>query len=373
MNAPRAPRRKAADPGPIWLCGPTWPLTRFQERPKFRGGLYRIAPDTYAWMVPNGSWGETNLGLIDCAGSSVMVDTGWDLRCTQEMLEACAEITTESPIELVINTHADGDHCWGNQLFADRPILATHACIRQMALTPPLALRALYHGCACLRHVPLAGIDQFGHYMREMLRPYDFADVRITPASQGFSQRETLQVRGVEIEVLEVGPGHTDGDAIVHLPSRRVAFAGDILFVGVTPVMWAGPIEQLEESLHVLLGLDVDVIVPGHGPLANRRHVQHMLDYWRFVHQALSRRFTQGMSATEAARDVLLSEAFQEGPWAQWDSPERLVSSAHTLYRQWGAPPSALPGKLAQMNLMRHQARVAFNLPHATPRVMRHP
>lgn len=353
-----------------WLCGPNATLTRFGEPAKYAGGLYRVATDTYAWLVPNGSWGETNLGLIDCGGTSVMIDTGWDLRCTREMLDACAGITSRSPIGQVINTHADGDHCWGNQLFEGQPILATHACIHQMHHLQPRALSALYHGSGILRHLPVAGLDHFGHYMREMLRPYAFGGITITDPTEGFSVQKTLCIKGVDIVVTEVGPGHTNGDAVVHLPDRRVAYAGDILFVGVTPVMWAGPIENLITALTFLKQLDVDVIVPGHGPLATAADVQDMIDYWHFVHDAIQTYFRQGMPAERAAREVVCGAAFRQRPWAQWDSPERLVTSASTLYRQWGAPASHLPGKLAQMDLLRRQAALAFDLPHATPQAM---
>lgn len=369
MNTPTA-RPQAQG---VYQGGPSSHLTRFGEPALYRCGLYELAADTYAWLVPNGSWGETNLGLIDCGGTSVMIDTGWDLRCTREMLRTCEAITERSPIEMVINTHADGDHCWGNQLFKDRPIIATHACIHQMHHMQPRALQALSHGSAILRHLPLGGIDRFGHYMHEMFRPYDFSGISITNPNQGFSAQKTLDVKGTEIVITEVGPGHTDGDAVVHVPARRVAYAGDILFVGVTPVMWAGPIEQLVAGLRFLQQLDVDVIVPGHGPLATATQVQDMLDYWHFVHEAVHHRFRQGMHPAQAARDVIFSAAFQQAPWARWDSPERLLTSAHTLYRQWGAPARNLPGKLGTMNLMRQQADLAFALPHATPRAVRHP
>jgi glyoxylase-like metal-dependent hydrolase (beta-lactamase superfamily II) len=46
------------------------------------------------------------------------------------MLSFVADLVTQAPIDVVINTHADGDHCWGNQLFAGHEIVATHACIR---------------------------------------------------------------------------------------------------------------------------------------------------------------------------------------------------------------------------------------------------
>lgn len=357
---------------PTWLSGPGRALTRFGEAPTFTEGLYRIAPHTYAWMVPNGSWGETNIGLIDCGGASVLVDTCWDLRYTREMLAGVADITSASPIEAVINTHADGDHCWGNQLFQDRPIYATQACIHQMHHLHPRSLSALKHGGALMRCVPLAGIQQFGHYMHEMFKPYDFGGITITNPNEGFSRHKALSIHGVDIVITEVGPGHTDGDAIVHVPSRRVVYAGDILFVGVTPVMWSGPIEPLIAGLTLLQSLDVDVIVPGHGPLATAVDVQAVIDYWHFVHEALHRRFQQGMSPARAAREVILSEDFARHPWAQWDSPERLLTSAHALYRHWGARLRSLPGKLGVMDLMRQQAMLAFSLPQASPRVMRH-
>lgn len=365
MNTPRRM------PESTWLAGPNWSRTRFGEIPTYQGGLHRIAPDTYAWLVPNGSWGETNLGLIDCGGASVMIDTGWDLHCTREMLDTCAELTRRSPIDTVINTHADGDHCWGNQLFKDRPIIATHACIHQMHHMQPRSLHALCQGGALLRHIPVGGIGKFGHCMREMFRPYDFRPVVITDPNQGFSVQKNLTVNGVDIVITEVGPGHTDGDAVVYVPSRRVAYAGDILFVGVTPVMWSGPIEKLIAGLEFLQQLDVDVIVPGHGPLATHSDVQAVLDYWHFVHEAIQARFRAGLHPTEAAREVVFSPSFQQAAWAKWDSPERLVTSAHTLYRHWGEPASNLPGKLGTMNLMRQQAMLAFELPQATPLVMR--
>lgn len=331
-----------------------------------------MCPDTYAWMVPNGSWGETNLGLIHCGRSSVLIDTGWDLPGTRQMLDACAPITASAPIETVINTHADGDHCWGNQLFAGQDIIATHACIHQMHHLRPRSLRAMALGGALLSHIPVAGLDQFGHYMHQMLKPYDFNGIVVTSPNAGFSVQKALNLHGLEILITELGPGHTDGDAVVHVPARRVAYAGDILFVGVTPVMWAGPLETLLAALAFVKQLDVDVIVPGHGPLATQADVQHVIDYWHFVHDALHRHFQQGMPAAQAARTVLWSTAFAQAPWASWDSPERLLTNAMTLYRHWGQPASMLPGKLGVMNLMRQQARLAFDLPNATPRVMRH-
>lgn len=375
MSSLEANRFESAMEKAQWLAGPARgpgspALTRFGEPARFREGLYRVGSGSYAWMVPNGSWGENNLGLIDCGGESVLVDTCWDLKLTREVLAAMTPVTSGAPIGAVINTHSDGDHCWGNQLVADKPIFATHACIRQMRHLQPRVVQALKHGGRALRRLPVGGLDRFGHYLSQMFGPYDFAGVRITEPREGFSGEKVLRVRGVEIVITEVGPGHTDGDAMVFVPRDGVVYSGDLLFVGSTPVMWSGPCERVVAGLERLLALDARVIVPGHGPLATRSDVQQVIDYWDFLQEALHRCRTSGMTPLEAARSVLGSSQFRARPFAGWDSPERIVTNAHTIYRHWGAPPRAPPGKIGVLQVLHRQASLAFDLPEAAPRVM---
>ena len=356
--------------GATWLTGPERLLTRFGERPLFREGLYRVAQDSYAWMVPNGAWGETNIGLLDCKGQSVLIDTCWDLGHTTEMLDAMQTVTADSPISHVINTHADGDHCWGNQLFAEQTIIASQACVDQMHHTSPRAMSALKHAASVSRHFPMRTVSDFGCYMGEMLSPYDFRGVRVKAATQTFVQEKVLRINGVELLLTQVGPGHTDGDIIVFVPERRVAYTGDIVFADSTPVAWAGPVENLVRALQRLLQLDADVLVPGHGPLATRKMVRQQIDYWEFLQEQLYTACLRGVPPQDAARELLLSSRFSSTPFARWGSPERAISSAFTLYRHWGAPPSVLPGKLGILNVLRHQAGLAMDMPEASPAIM---
>jgi glyoxylase-like metal-dependent hydrolase (beta-lactamase superfamily II) len=345
-----------------WLQGPARRLTRFGEVPRYREGLYRLTPRSYAWMVPNGSWGETNLGLVASGGRSVLVDTAWDVAFTREFLAAAEVVVERSPVECVVNTHSDGDHFWGNQLFAGRRIIGTHACIARMDHVAPRSVSALVAGGRFMRHVPLGGIAELGRYVDHMFSPYEFSGIELTKPTEGFSGEKTITVGGVEIVVREVGPGHTDGDAIVYVPAEKVVYAGDLLFVGVTPVMWAGPVENVLSGLRLLLSLPAVVFVPGHGPLATRDDIQRLVDYWDFAHEAIHRRFRMGMAPAEAARDVLFSDAFRQSAFARWDSAERLVTSAYTMYRNWGRPFSRLPETLATMDVLRRQATVAAAL-----------
>jgi len=131
-------------------------------------------------------------------------------------------------------------------------------------------------------------------------------------------------------------------------------------------------VKQLLTGLKRLLDLEAEVIVPGHGSLATRTDVQRVIDYWDLLQLELHRRFSAGMSPVDAAREVVLSPAFTTSAFAGWDSPERIVVNAYTLYRHWGGSVSSLPGTLGKMNLMWQQAGLAFELPDAKPRAMRH-
>jgi hypothetical protein len=100
--------------------------------------------------------------------------------------------------------------------------------------------------------------------------------------------------------------------------------------------------------------------------------VDAVLRYWEFCHEALQRRYRWGMTPFEAAWDVAHDESFTTSVFARWDSPERLVTNAYTLYRHWGARDLGPSGKLGMMNVMREQARLAFAMSTATPHVLRH-
>jgi len=84
----------------------------------------------------------------------------------------------------------------------------------------------------------------------------------------------------------------------------------------------------------------------------------------------LHNRRQQGMRPAEAAADLLLGARFQSTPFAQWDSPERILRNAQALYEEWGDRPSRLPERYAKLNTLREQGMLALKLPDATPRVM---
>jgi glyoxylase-like metal-dependent hydrolase (beta-lactamase superfamily II) len=338
--------------------------------PTYAEGLYNLGKGCYAWMVPNGSWGESNAGLVVGKGQSLLIDTLWDLDYTGVMLDAMGKITSKAPIRTVINTHSDGDHFWGNELLGDAEIITSQASLDDMTSTKPKSMILLERIGKVMSAVKVFDGDKAGNWFQQMVAPYDFGAVTLTPARRAFEGGLTLDVGGRKVECIEVGPAHTAGDLIVFVPHARLVYTADILFIGSTPVMWAGPVENWLAALHLLETMDADTFVPGHGPITDKAGIAMVRSYWEFVAEEVGKRFKAGMAASDAAYDIVLSAEFARQPFSSWNSPERIMTSTHTIYRHLNGKPAA-PKVPELIGIMRKQAILAYELPHAQPAVMR--
>jgi glyoxylase-like metal-dependent hydrolase (beta-lactamase superfamily II) len=194
-----------------------------------------------------------------------------------------------------------------------------------------------------------------------MFAPFDFSEVQLTLPTRTFSGELTLDVGGHAVELIQVGPAHTGGDAILWVPDARAAIAADILFTNMTPVMWAGPTERWIAALDRILALEPEVVLPGHGPVSGVDEVRVLRDYWQMVDAAAKLRFGEGRSAYDAAADITASEEFRSGPWAAWDHPERIVIGIHTIYRHLEqAKPGVSP--VARIRIFDEVGRLARKL-----------
>ena len=77
-------------------------------------GLHELGDNCFAYLQPDGGWGWSNAGLVVGDGQSLLVDTLFDTKLTAAMLDTMATHTVAAPIDSLVNTHANGDHCYGN-------------------------------------------------------------------------------------------------------------------------------------------------------------------------------------------------------------------------------------------------------------------
>lgn len=279
-------------------------------------GLHELGDHCYAYLQPDGGWGWSNAGLIVGDGASVLVDTLFDFRLTAAMLEAMAPLRAGAPISTVVNTHANGDHCYGNQLVAGTEIVASAATAHEMREVPPAMLAGLS-----------AAPGEMGAVFRGFFGAFDFAGIELALPTRTFEGRLDLEVGGRTVTLIEVGPAHTRGDTLVHVPDARVVYTGDILFIGGTPIVWAGPLSNWIAACDRMLAMDVDTVIPGHGPVTDKQGVVAVRDYLAYVDTEATARFQAGMDAWDAARDIAL------GTFAALGERGRIAVNVEAVYR----------------------------------------
>jgi glyoxylase-like metal-dependent hydrolase (beta-lactamase superfamily II) len=283
-------------------------------------GLHELGDDLYAFLQPDGGWGWSNAGLIRGAEGSLLVDTLFDLKLTNEMLEAMRPLTESRPIGTCVNTHGNGDHCFGNgALASDTDIWATPAAIELMQEAQPALLHTM---------VTADLGDELGPFVRRVFGPFAFEGLELRLPNRTFEGALTLDAGGRAVEVLDLGPAHTASDSIVHVPDAGVLFTGDLLFIEGTPIMWAGPVSNWLSACERILAIGARVLIPGHGPATDASGVRDLQRYLSYVHAEASARHAAGMDARAAADDIDL------GDFADWGDPERIVVNVDTVYRE---------------------------------------
>jgi len=309
---------------------------------QYTKGLHDIGNGAYAWLQPDGGWGWSNAGLITDSGESLLVDTLFDVPLTREMLDAMrkAEPRAAETIGVVVNTHHNGDHCNGNECCHGAEIIAHKLAAEAMTREPPQLLAGF------LDMAPELG--DLGKFITQCFGAFDFKGVTQTLPTTTFEKELTRTVGNKEVRIMHVGPAHTPGDALVHVPADKTVYTGDILFIEGHPIMWEGPVGNWIEACERIMAMDVETVVPGHGPITDKKGVKAVQDYLVYVRDEARKRYDAGLSAFEAALDIDMSD------YDSWGDGERIVVNVNTLYNEFNgthAEPdaAALFGQMAEI------------------------
>jgi glyoxylase-like metal-dependent hydrolase (beta-lactamase superfamily II) len=286
----------------------------------YEKGLHELGDGLFAYLQPDGGWGWSNAGLITADGTSLLVDTLYDLHLTRQMLDSMARVLDRNPIEAALNTHSNPDHCFGNELLpSGAEIYASAACAAEMGELTPAMLQAV-------KSAPDLPPD-LAEFVHHAFGPFDFEGITVRLPSQTFDGSMSLEVGDRTVTFLDLGPAHTGGDTIVHVPDAELVFTGDLLFIDGTPVVWAS-LSNWITACDRILSLGAKVLVPGHGPVTDASGVLNVRRYLSFVRDAARERFDAGMDVREAIDDIDISD------FADWGDPERLAVNVVSAYRE---------------------------------------
>jgi glyoxylase-like metal-dependent hydrolase (beta-lactamase superfamily II) len=206
-------------------------------------------------IQPNTGWDDRILvfqyaRLVTCFALvsqryAVLIDTLINRSNATAMLATIEEKLDHGRQLLVINTHADWDHCWGNMAFVgENPILPA----------PIIA-----HRLCRERLLGEAVREQLATMQRD--EPHLYADVRLQPPTISFTDRLLIDGGDLTFELIHT-PGHTPDHVAVWVPEISTLFAGDAI---EAPLPF-GTLPQLRTSLERLAALKPAAVFACHAP-----------------------------------------------------------------------------------------------------------
>ena len=173
---------------------------------------------------------------------------------------------------------------------------------------------------------------------QQLQRDFDFDGIGLVLPTTVFEEWHVLDLERTEVRLIYVGPSHQVGDTIVHVPKERVVFAGDVIFRECTPMGWNGSYEKWLQILDLIISLEPEVIVPGHGPVCGIEGAMEMKAYLEYVREESKRCFGQGLSALEASKKI------DFGAVRRMARPARLYMNVERAYREFRNEATDAPG-----------------------------
>ncbi len=253
------------------MTGPGSPSRRPSPGP-WREIADRVFVRRYAFI-------DQTIGLVVGDGAALVVDSRSSPRQAAE-LRAEVRSLTAAPL-VVVNTHHHWDHTFGNAFFRPAPIWGHERC------------------AAALRERGEAMRRQIAAELPELMA--ELAEVAIDPPDRTFTRTAALEVGDRAVELRHLGRGHTDNDIVVLVPDAAVLFAGDLVEVGAPPSFSDAYPLDWPGTLGLLLDLVGGPVVPGHGEVSDRTHVEGQLGDIAAVASAARRTHADGGGPEDAA------------------------------------------------------------------------
>jgi glyoxylase-like metal-dependent hydrolase (beta-lactamase superfamily II) len=300
--------------------------------------MKQVSDNCFAVLNEKNRVCDANSGLIN-RGGGVVIDTQSDLPHARQMIEMFSKVWPAMP-KRVINTHEDGDHVWGNQLFEGAEIIAHRLVAERMQhVANPEEFQKLMQGISnpTTRQALQAVHPGLVAAVQQLMEDYNFDGIELVLPTTLFDTRYELDLDGTEVHVIYVGPCHQVGDTIIHVPKERVVFAGDVLFRQCTPMGWVGTYKKWFQCIDLLLDLNPEVIVAGHGPLCGVEGATEMKAYLQYVRDESKKYFDAELTSLDAAKRI------EFGPYGEWRAPARLYMNVERAYREFRNDPPDAP------------------------------
>lgn len=278
--------------------------------------LHRLAEGVYAAIATEAGAGFSNAGLIDLGDQTLIFDAFETPQAAEDLLKAAIQLTSRK-LTSVIVSHMHPDHWGGLQVFTSNAILATPAT--RQAMLPIVdeilqdkkdpsgmeeALREAEIQLAAETD-PVKGQNIRNAIARQRYSLQALPTLEPILPNQTFEGKVVFYGQQRSAELIATGKGHTDSDCILYLPQDRVAFIGDIGFFQSQPFMPYGSPPEWIALLEDMATWDVEIFVPGHGPLGGKVDLNLEARYIRALEKKVQQVVQAGGSLDDALCQIL--------------------------------------------------------------------
>lgn len=292
---------------------------------KPRPSLQQIGEGIYAFI---GAGGDSNAGAVLTASGLVAIDAQQTVTLAKTF-RSSAEAALDRPVDMLVNTHFHLDHTAGNIAFADVPILAHERTVSIMAeylggasengtwrITGHDPKLRLFFG-SNIRELVLPGTPDETWFLHRMSGP-EYQTITLREPTETFADRLAMAASGGPLRLDYWGPSHCEGHLVIWLDAAKVAFLGDLLFVGRFPWLGDCDLDGWIATLDRILTMDLKIVVPGHGPVATLKEVAAFRDLLRALREAVAAAIRVGASEEAAVAEIVLPDYASMPRYREW-------------------------------------------------------
>jgi glyoxylase-like metal-dependent hydrolase (beta-lactamase superfamily II) len=280
-----------------------------QQDPLVREGItVQLGEHTYA--IPDGGVGAVpNVGIIVGERAALVIDPGLGRRNGEAVLREVAKVTDTTEL-YIASTHFHPEHTTGYVAFPSTARYLNSTIQEEEFEENGLRMIELFAG-----RTPVMG---------ELLRDAERRVADIT-----FEREHTLDLGGVTVRMLVVGPTHTRGDTVFFVEEDAVLFAGDVVMnesfvaanAGSSISAWLAAFDDLE-------ALGPSTIVPAHGEIGDGSLIPAQRDTMERIRARTLELQEEGRSADEAAATVQRELEAAHPSWPRTNGVAALARSA---------------------------------------------
>ncbi len=278
--------------------------------------MEQVARNTFAETKIRGC----NPGYVVTRDGVVIIDTP---QLPTHAVRMRREAEAKGPIRYVINTEHHIDHIFGNYYFRGTAAVVAHEEVYRQFMVVTPAINPYAYAREAIPTDDPEGASLFPDeetYFRNPNKP-----------TVTFTGDLSLRVGDHTFHLIST-PGHTAGQIAVYIPEERVVFVGDTIFNNCQTWIYEADPDAWLRSLRRIALLDVDVIVPGHGPVCTRDYVQVQSAFLREWIAAVAVGIGKGWSKEECLKRISFLDRFPVDVGQEYMGPRVQEMNVTALY-----------------------------------------